>query len=57
MLSKAISVDVKDFRRKIKEVRYLRPPIDVLINAVDSVGDVKFIADSDGIGRRVSMLF
>ncbi len=52
-----IPVEIKEFNSNIEEIKYFRLPVDTLFNAMYKVGDVKFIPDSDGIGRRTSLLF
>lgn len=56
MSTHALSVIVKDFNRPIKEYKYFRPPVEPLFIAAEKVGDAKFLSDSDGIGRRASLL-
>lgn len=53
----AVHVEVKEFKSHIKEIKYFRPPVETLFKAATSIGDVKFLPDSDGIGRRISLLF
>lgn len=52
-----IPVEIKEFNSNIKEIKYFRLPVDTLFNAMYMIGDVKFMPDSDGIGRRMSLLF
>ncbi len=52
-----IPVETKEFNSNIKEIKYFRLPVDMLFNAMYKVGDVKFMPDFDGIGRRMSLLF
>lgn len=57
MASSVLDVVIQDFKGRINEVKYFRPPVKTLAKEVKSLGDVKFSADTDGVGRRVSMLF
>lgn len=52
----AIPVELRDFQSNIEEFKYFRPPVETLLNAAEKVGDVKFLPDSDGVGRRNPML-
>lgn len=57
MLPLSLNVEINNFKGAIKEIKYFRPPVDVLLKAAENSGDAKFSADSDGVGRRVSLLF
>ncbi len=52
-----IPVEIKEFNSNIEEIKYFRLPVDTLFNAMYKVGDVKYMPDSDGVGRRMSLLF
>ncbi len=53
----ALKVEDAGFKGIIPQFPYFRPPIDVLLNAADGIGDVKFLADADGVGRRMRLLY
>ena len=51
----ALKVDGAD-EKMFDDTPYLRAPVAELTNRAKGVGDVKFVQDSDGIGRRIPML-
>jgi len=53
----ALTVEDEGFSGTLKEYPYFRPPVDKIFSSISMLGDVKFLSDSDGIGRRVALIF
>ncbi|MDQ6967445.1 MAG: adenylate/guanylate cyclase domain-containing protein [Mariprofundaceae bacterium] len=56
-MAKKFELEVSDIDKKMfQDYPFLRTPVAEFTNKAKAIGDVKFIQDSDGVGRRIPML-
>jgi len=56
-MAKKFGLDVAGIHKKMfRDYPFLRTPVTEITNKAEGIGDVKFIQDSDGVGRRIPML-